>query len=245
MTSTGIARMAGVGRAAVSNWRRRHADFPEPVGGSASSPTFDLAAVERWLSQQGKLVESSLAERTWRRIEVFSSAPQITDAFCLTGALLLTRPKAGLKADRASIPTPARLLRDLRTRSQPAAEALAPIVPPAWSQQQKELLLAVTELADQGDRGETFEFLHWRCVTARGVSALDATPDAVAELMADLAGVGQTVLDFACGTGTMLRTQIRRAVDAGVAVRCFGQEPDPASARVALLRLLFAQDSAR
>ena len=245
VTSTGIARMAGVGRAAVSNWRRRHADFPAPVGGSASSPTFDLAAVEKWLARQGKLVESSLVERTWRRIEVFSSAPQITDALCLAGALLLTRPGAGEKAERAPIPTPTRLLRDLKARSQAAAEAFAPIILAAWSPQQKDLLRAVAELAGHGEPGDMFEFLHWRCVTARGVSVLDATPYAVADLMTDLAGVGQTVLDFSCGTGTMLRTQIRRAADTGATVRCFGQEPDPASARVALLRLLFAQDAAK
>lgn len=57
VTAAGIARLAGVGRAAVSNWRRRHADFPHPVGGTETSPSFALAEVERWLRDQGKLVE--------------------------------------------------------------------------------------------------------------------------------------------------------------------------------------------
>ena len=57
VTAAGIARLAGVGRAAVSNWRRRHADFPKPVGGSETSPSFALADVERWLRDQGKLAE--------------------------------------------------------------------------------------------------------------------------------------------------------------------------------------------
>ncbi|MBS2965265.1 N-6 DNA methylase [Actinocrinis puniceicyclus] len=54
VTSAEIARLAGVGRAAVSNWRRRYPDFPKPVGGPASSPTFALAEVEKWLADTGK-----------------------------------------------------------------------------------------------------------------------------------------------------------------------------------------------
>lgn len=57
VTAAGIARLAGVGRAAVSNWRRRHADFPKPVGGTETSPSFALADVEEWLRGQGKLAE--------------------------------------------------------------------------------------------------------------------------------------------------------------------------------------------
>lgn len=57
VTAAGIARLAGVGRAAVSNWRRRHADFPKPVGGTETSPSFALAEVESWLRDQGKLAE--------------------------------------------------------------------------------------------------------------------------------------------------------------------------------------------
>ncbi|MCW2876567.1 MAG: methylase [Sphaerisporangium sp.] len=60
--------MAGVGRAAVSNWRRRHEDFPEPVGGTATSPTFSLKDVETWLLGQGKVDELPLQERVWQQI---------------------------------------------------------------------------------------------------------------------------------------------------------------------------------
>jgi hypothetical protein len=42
-----IARIAGVGRAAVSNWRRRHDSFPTRIGGTDVSPQFSLAEVER------------------------------------------------------------------------------------------------------------------------------------------------------------------------------------------------------
>lgn len=54
VTAADIARMAGVTRAAVSNWRRRHEDFPSPTSGSASSPLFAFSAVQDWLNGQGK-----------------------------------------------------------------------------------------------------------------------------------------------------------------------------------------------
>ncbi|MCQ0014142.1 hypothetical protein [Actinomadura madurae] len=68
MTAADIARLAAVGRAAVSNWRRRHDDFPQPVGGTAASPTFSLAEVEDWLRGQGKLADSPVRERVWQTL---------------------------------------------------------------------------------------------------------------------------------------------------------------------------------
>ena len=56
VTAAEIARLANVGRAAVSNWRRRHDDFPRPIGGSPTSPTFDLAEVKAWLEANGRRV---------------------------------------------------------------------------------------------------------------------------------------------------------------------------------------------
>ncbi|MEU1312558.1 hypothetical protein ABZ419_27215 [Streptomyces cinnamoneus] len=44
-----IGQIAGVGRAAVVNWRRRNPDFPEQVGGTEISPLFARAAAEQWL----------------------------------------------------------------------------------------------------------------------------------------------------------------------------------------------------
>lgn len=46
-----ISRLAGVTRATVSNWRRRHDDFPAPIAGSETRPLFDLHAVRKWLAE--------------------------------------------------------------------------------------------------------------------------------------------------------------------------------------------------
>src|SRR5215467_1167796 len=64
MTAAAIARLAGVGRAAVSNWRRRYREFPQPVGGSATSPTFDRADIEAWLTATGKADQLATAGQT-------------------------------------------------------------------------------------------------------------------------------------------------------------------------------------
>jgi N-6 DNA methylase len=64
ITSAAIARLAGVGRAAVSNWRRRYPEFPQPVGGTKNSPTFDRAEVEQWLIETGKADQLVMAGQT-------------------------------------------------------------------------------------------------------------------------------------------------------------------------------------
>ncbi|MFE0426814.1 restriction endonuclease subunit M, partial [Streptomyces sp. NPDC058953] len=86
VTAAGIARLAGVGRAAVSNWRRRHTDFPKPVGGTDTSPSFALTDVERWLRDQGKLAEVPLRERVWQQL---ADRPATAAADALVGAGLV------------------------------------------------------------------------------------------------------------------------------------------------------------
>ncbi|MFI6226169.1 N-6 DNA methylase [Micromonospora echinospora] len=91
VTAAEIARLAGVGRAAVSNWRKRHADFPAPVGGTPASPEFDLAQVEQWLRAQGKLPELAPAERLWRHLAAASESPAA--GLAAVGTLLLARQR--------------------------------------------------------------------------------------------------------------------------------------------------------
>ena len=68
LTAADIARLAGVTRATVSNWRRRHADFPAPTGGTDASPAYDRAMVESWLAARGALPELPPQERLWRTV---------------------------------------------------------------------------------------------------------------------------------------------------------------------------------
>ncbi|WP_317446349.1 N-6 DNA methylase [Streptomyces collinus] len=68
VTSSEIARIAGVTRAAVSNWRRRYDDFPAPTGGAVNSPLFDLAEVQAWLDGQRKGQDVTLEVQLWQTL---------------------------------------------------------------------------------------------------------------------------------------------------------------------------------
>ncbi|SCL28681.1 N-6 DNA Methylase [Micromonospora pallida] len=110
VTAAEIARLAGVGRAAVSNWRKRHADFPVPVGGVPASPEFDLAQVEQWLRAQGKLPELATAERLWRHLAAASESPAA--GLAAVGTLLLARQR-GRRPRRPADPHLKALLPDV------------------------------------------------------------------------------------------------------------------------------------
>lgn len=64
LTAAAIARLAGVGRAAVSNWRKRYPDFPKPIGGSPTSPTFSRSEIVEWLRSTGKADQLATAGQT-------------------------------------------------------------------------------------------------------------------------------------------------------------------------------------
>ena len=68
LTAADIARLAGVTRATVSNWRRRHPDFPAPSGGTDASPAYDRTEVEAWLAGRGALPELPPEERLWHAV---------------------------------------------------------------------------------------------------------------------------------------------------------------------------------
>ncbi|WP_329591738.1 N-6 DNA methylase [Streptomyces sp. NBC_01362] len=256
VTAAGIARLAGVGRAAVSNWRRRHADFPKPVGGTETSPSFALSEVERWLRDQGKLAEVPLRERVWQQVagHPAGAVPALVHTGCAL-LLLRTSPKtwpeiAAAPDERMADVLSLALDKVLTARFGPAAEGgravhtaddgravhtpsgteLLPSVP---------LLRAVAELAAGTGAGETFEFLLGRQLDANP-RQYTLTPPELAELMAALVEAGErparAVLDPAAGTGALLR-----AVAGPAAL--YAQETDPDLAALTALRLALHTDT--
>ncbi|QMU74305.1 N-6 DNA methylase [Streptacidiphilus sp. P02-A3a] len=235
MTAGGIARLAGVGRAAVSNWRRRYQDFPRPVGGTDTSPAFDLDEVEQWLRSQGKLTLVPLRERIWQQVE---QAPGGAGAALrLVGcALLLSRelPQVWLKLAAAAdgelaAGLPGAFAEVLRAR-------LGERHPVAFAKGIDELSASVGLLRGSVDLGrelgprQAYEFLMGRHLDS-GTRQYTVTPADPAELMAALAGPAAEVLDPACGSGGLLRA----AAVGGSAVN--GQEADPDLAALTALRL--------
>nr|WP_042189880.1 SAM-dependent methyltransferase [Kibdelosporangium sp. MJ126-NF4]CEL18946.1 Type I restriction-modification system, DNA-methyltransferase subunit M [Kibdelosporangium sp. MJ126-NF4]CTQ95251.1 Type I restriction-modification system, DNA-methyltransferase subunit M (EC 2.1.1.72) [Kibdelosporangium sp. MJ126-NF4] len=96
VSASDIARLAGVGRAAVSNWRRRYEDFPTPLEGTSSNPRFVLAHVEKWLAEQGKLQPGAHWERLWRVVEAYRGAREPADVLGRIGAYLVRGEPGGL-----------------------------------------------------------------------------------------------------------------------------------------------------
>ncbi|MGP9020405.1 N-6 DNA methylase [Streptomyces sp. BR1] len=243
VTAAGIARLAGVGRAAVSNWRRRHADFPKPVGGTETSPAFALGEVEQWLRDQGKLAEVPLRERVWQQLSGHpaGAVAGLVHAGC---ALLVVRERPEQWFQLTALPDQqmtellAHLLTEVAVHGLSvntsgamttpdavntlSAADLAPSVP---------LLRGVGELAAELGARQTFEFLLGRHLDANP-RQYTLTPPGPAELMAALAlgSAAGSVLDPACGTGTLLR-----AVEHADAV--YGQDADPDLAALTGLRL--------
>ncbi|MFG2771514.1 N-6 DNA methylase [Streptomyces sp. NPDC048350] len=243
VTAAGIARLAGVGRAAVSNWRRRHADFPRPVGGTETSPSFALADVERWLRAQGKLAEVPLRERVWQQV-AGHPAGAVTALAQAGSVLLLVRDRstawptlAAVSDERLAETLPVALEEVLTERlgaeravRTPTAAELVPAV---------SLLRGAADLAAEIGARQAFEFLLGRHLDANP-RQYTLTPPGPAALMAALAAPGAgprpTVLDPASGTGGLLR-----AVDHPGALH--GQDADPDLAALTALRLALVSDA--
>lgn len=114
VTAAEVARLAGVGRAAVSNWRRRHGDFPQPAGGTEASPLFELAEVQDWLRVQGKLGSASDIELVWHELDAgpgSTVASRLAEAGAQLAAGQAPSPLAALVAELGAAQLFERLVR--------------------------------------------------------------------------------------------------------------------------------------
>ncbi|GGS66286.1 N-6 DNA methylase [Streptomyces cinerochromogenes] len=198
VTGSEIARLAGVTRAAVSNWRRRYDDFPAPAGGGAGSPLFRLAEVQAWLDKQRKGQDLSEEVRLWQ---------------ALRGAY--GDDMLGALADAA------------RLLAEPAAQAPAALPP--------EAVRLLRTAAEEGSADERVNGLAERFTDSVRRAGSDQVTSprivrAVRHFVGDLPD-DATVLDPACGIGTLLLT-----VGPERGPRRYGQETDERSGRFARLR---------
>jgi len=206
VTGAEIARLAGVTRAAVSNWRRRHEDFPAPAGGRAHSPLFRLAEVRAWLARQDKGQEAGGVERVWRLLRGEFGDDLVRGIVAVARLLVDSPAHAGREPapDTELVEQVRRTVRD---------------VGPA------QLVEALTGRLLQSSRRPGSEPV----TSPRLLAAV--------RFFAEPVPPGATVLDPACGVGSLLLGVGRQAA----AVR-LGQELDPDMAELARLRAVLAGD---
>jgi predicted DNA-binding transcriptional regulator AlpA len=186
VTLAEIARIAGVGRAAVSNWRRRHDTFPAPVSGSDTSPQFSLAEVEGWLRRNGKVEGVGSLERLWPQFEALGDGT-------LAGLAIAEIARRVLEGDAAMTgPAWGDLHRDTR------------------------LVDRAVDNGGRADGQATFEFLlarwldtHVRQITVT-LAALAGLMAVIADVFSRKSGTPGSVLDPACGAGGLLIAAARQ-----------------------------------
>ncbi|MFJ7331518.1 N-6 DNA methylase [Streptomyces cyaneofuscatus] len=210
-----IARIAGVGRAAVSNWRRRHDSFPSRIGGTDVSPQFSLSDVEQWLRDTGKLTDAGGREFLWPRFEALGS-----------------RDESGL-----AIAETARRMRA------PRARHLAPGLSPAAADLVG--AAARRGRSDGARETFEFLLQRWLDTHVRQLSTTPPQlASLMARIALDTGGPkvrdGLTVLDPACGTGHLVAAAAQEYDGPGLAL--LGCERDPALAALAGARLGFTAE---
>lgn len=235
VSSADIARIAGVKPTAVSNWRRRHDDFPTPVGGTDRSPRFDLAEVEEWLSTHRSVPSIDPDQRLWQVMDSLRGSAPVEDLLGLVGALALhlrDHPDASSEDPAALVAT---ALDGFETRLRASGSVCLadhrPVPVPDT------LLPALVEttvraVAESGP-APVMERMSRRAEQRSPAGSHNLPPD-LADLMVHLSG-GGALTDPACGGGEVLVAGAR----AGHAP-LRGQDRDRATLWLTALRLAFA-----
>ncbi|WP_330460758.1 N-6 DNA methylase [Streptomyces sp. NBC_00820] len=240
VTAAEISRIAGVTRATVSNWRRRHDDFPQPSGGTESSPLYDLEAVRAWLASRGHASAASPSEelRTTLRLHAHSGDGGDTSAL-----LLLVLAAAGHSA--ADL-TAALELPDagLVTHAERDAATAAEAVPGVAAVRLKGVDTAVVRalyacVRDEGGQA-ALGVLAERELEDSAATGAYRTPAPLADLLARLIpGTPARILDPACGSGTLLAAAARAG-----ARELYGQDTLPVQAQRSAVSLMLTAPGA-
>lgn len=101
LSATAIANAAGVGQSAVSNWRKRHADFPTPVPTDDGRELFRLSEVNKWLQASGRSsIEFSGQDQLWNLVAAMRGDWTIQEALegIVAGLVLRDRLARASKA---------------------------------------------------------------------------------------------------------------------------------------------------
>ena len=218
-----IAELAGVGRSAVSNWRKRNSDFPAPVEGSPERrPLFHFSEVISWLENQDLLPDNWKANLT-EPLVISAISPlaiglEDGESASLVALAALAVRKKGDAADWQN------LLVDKDVRAA-LSQFLAPLAPDVLSQDQlnevianipsksdDELNTLVSGLMklDENSYGDAARIIIEQLFgkAGRGNLGFYTTSTTVSQLLINAASTtaedGDIVFDPTCGTSTTL-----------------------------------------
>ncbi|WP_406724252.1 N-6 DNA methylase [Streptomyces sp. GD-15H] len=242
VTAAEISRIAGVTRATVSNWRRRHEDFPAPSGGTDSSPLYDLEAVRAWLASRGHASAATPSEelRTTLRLHAQSGGGTSEDLLLLVLATAGRSPEELTAATRLpDADLVARAQRDAADAAD-AVPAAGPVDAVRFGTGDADVLRALYAcVRDEGGQA-ALAVLAERELEDSAASGAYQTPVPLADLLAGLVpGSPARVLDPACGSGTLLAAAARRG-----ARELYGQDMLPVQARRSAVSLMLTAPEA-
>jgi hypothetical protein len=242
VTAADISRLAGVTRATVSNWRRRHADFPAPVGGTDTSPAYDLHAVRAWLAARSQLPENVPADELRLMLRA-----QPDTGLAVAGLFPVVLAAAGIGQDEAKSLTELPDA-DLVSWARSVVDTLADDIPGVTKRSLDDVgaaslrALVRQVLAEGADAAAGI--LSERLLEDSGVTGTYLTPGPLAELMAGLladesGAFPARVLDPTCGSGSLLAAAIRAG-----ATEVHGQDVLAGQAAQAAVRLRLSAPAA-
>ncbi|MFC8592398.1 N-6 DNA methylase [Streptomyces atroolivaceus] len=239
VTAAEISRIAGVTRATVSNWRRRHDDFPAPSGGTDSSPLYDLVDVQEWLGARGHASTADPAEELRTTLRLHPGGGGMTGAL-LPLALATARRTPEERTALAGLSDA-----ELVARADRAVAYLAELVPGAeavhFAAHDVDVLRALLRCVQDDTSGEAaLAVLAERELEDSAASGTYRTPVQLADLVARLVpGPYAQVMDPACGSGSLLSAAARRGAKV-----LYGQDSVPVQAQRSAVSLLLAAPDA-
>ncbi|MFF5473922.1 N-6 DNA methylase [Streptomyces achromogenes] len=209
VTAAEISRIAGVTRATVSNWRRRHDDFPAPSGGTDSSPLYALEEVRAWLASRGQHTAATPSGELRTTLRLRERANVGTSDLLLLVFAAARRPVDDLTALLA-LPDD-----DLVKQANDATIEVADVVPdtdPVRFTATDTMVLRALLLCIRDEGAQTaLGVLAERELEDSAASGAYRTPAPLANLLARLVpGSAVRVLDPACGSGTLLTAAAAR-----------------------------------
>jgi hypothetical protein len=244
--------MAGVSRPAASNWRRRYDDFPHPVQESGTTTLFRFGELRKWMKLHNKpLVNRSADQAVWAALNPARGSLLPEDA-AMAGMALLGYAAAIARYDdpetvtlRGFAGTDPHLCQQLcHNLARKADGADLPYIPfhsfddrMPWKGEAESFLQEVARLALELGPPDVFEAL--LAASARGFKGAGelSTPTSVARLLTSLNPIRGTVVDPACGHGTLILTA-GKSTRLGEHTRLFGCERIESASRLAQVRML-------